>query len=125
MKTILNEIEFASKFCFQCKDYDYYNSEEYKELQKQKGAIRHVIFDSRKLIESIIDNGEETPPKTEVEEMLEFISWKPGLRCPKLQEAKIVINLERELEMPNTEEVALRYLDRLSNSPFTKHIHMF
>ena len=123
MKTILKEIEFASDFCFNCKNYDYYNSPEYLESKKKPFSLEPVKLNYSRLLEGIVgeDDSEETQKKkTEVEEMLEFISWKPSLICPRLQEAKINIDLDRELEMPTNEKEALRYLDRMSNLCFAE-----
>lgn len=121
MKTILNEIEFASNFCFRCKAYDYYNSPEYLEQQKKPFCIQPVKLNYLKFLEGDWgDDSDEKVEKTEIEETLELISWKPSLICPRLQEAKITIDIERDLEMPNTEEEALRYLDRFSNICFAE-----
>lgn len=123
MKQLLREIEYASNFCFRCKSFDYYNSQEYKDAQRARegmgilGVRKHIDWLS--MISQQADEVEERD-KTEVEEILEEINYKIGLKCPMLREANIKIDVDRDLEMPKDEDEALLLLDRFDQILFAE-----
>ena len=121
MKKILKEIEFASSFCSYCKYFDYYNSPEYKERQKSGSRMSWLADDSlvKALIETYVGT-DDAPTKTEVEEILERLNYKIDFKCSTLRNANIVIDIERDLVIPDSEDEILKVLDRFANILFAE-----